>query len=311
LSALYAVELSRTAPSSVTNERLNRAGIELDQIPHDQQMLVLEYLIGRNGRSTGATTLLEGVIAMREQQAMKPSARAGAPSSGTPPQSAAGAPGPAAGISAPPSPVNPEPWAPPGDQPIPLYIGNDAHDKIARNYVTAHGGQRVLANFFPISRILRDLRGLGHSHNAGALDETELGLMPDITNLTRLHLYEIKPVAAQTLGAAKASSYVGLFSRAGVAMTLGPTGEPGTEGGIPAPDGVYMFWSPEPGVIVYQYRKGRLVPVPVLEPEPVVVRRWRFELQPMTLQQQQAVTTLTVGGALLLVAMVLLAPLGI
>jgi hypothetical protein len=169
----------------------------------------------------------------------------------------------------------------------------------------------VLANVFPISRILTDLRGLGHPTKAGALSETELGLMPDITNLTRLHLYEIKPVAAQALGAAKATACVGLFSRAGIAMTLGPTGEPGTEGGIPAPDGVFMFWSPEPDVIVYQYRKGRLVPVPVPEPEPVIVRRWRFELQPITPQQQQAVTTLTAGGALLLVAMVLLAPVGI
>lgn len=178
-------------------------------------------------------------------------------------------------------------------------------------------GDKVMSNFFPISSILRRLTGLGHAPSTEALNETELGLMPDIANLTRLHLYEIKPVAAQALGAAKATLCVGLFSRAGVAMTLGPTGEPGTAGGIPAPGGVYMFWSPEPGVIVYQYRKGRLVPVPVPdpvpvpEPDPVVVRRWRFELQPMTAQQQQAVTTLTVGGALLLVAMVLLAPVGI
>jgi hypothetical protein len=115
LSALYAVEFSRATPSSVTNERLNQAGIELDQIPHDQQMQVLEYLIGSKGLSVGGTTLLEGVIAMREQQATKPSATA-APR-GVLPQAAAGAPGPAAATAAAPSPVNPGPWAPPGDQP--------------------------------------------------------------------------------------------------------------------------------------------------------------------------------------------------
>ena len=104
--------------------------------------------------------------------------------------------------------------------------------------------------------------------------------------------------------------YLGLFTRAGVAMTLGPMGEPGTSGGIPAPGGVYMFWSPEPGIIVYQYRRGRLVPVPVAEPEPVTVRRWRFELQPLTQQQQAAVTTMTVGTAMLFV-MLLLSPAGI
>jgi hypothetical protein len=78
LSALHAVELSRANPSSVTSERLNQAGLELDQIPLDQQLQVLEYLIGRKGLSVGATTLLEGVIAMRDHQATKPSATAGA-----------------------------------------------------------------------------------------------------------------------------------------------------------------------------------------------------------------------------------------
>ena len=43
-----------------------------------------------------------------------------------------------------------------------------------------------MSNFFPISSVLRDLGKLGHPENAGALSETELGLMPDITNLTRL-----------------------------------------------------------------------------------------------------------------------------
>ena len=135
--------------------------------------------------------------------------------------------------------------------------------------------------------------------------------MPDIVNLTRLHLYEIKPLAAQPLGAAKAKLYLGLFARAGVAMALGPMSEPGTSGGVPAPGGVYLFWSPEPGVIVYQYRRARLVPVPVPEPEPVVVRRWRLELQPLTPQQRAAVTTTTLGGAMLLMMMLLLSPIGI
>ncbi|HWO19805.1 MAG TPA: hypothetical protein VNO30_13560 [Kofleriaceae bacterium] len=62
---------------------------------------------------------------------------------------------------------------------------------------------------------------------------------------------------------------------------------------------------------MYQYRRGRLVPVPVSEPEPVVVRRWQLELQPLTSQQQAVVTTTTVGGAMLLVMMLLLSPLGI
>jgi hypothetical protein len=313
-SALYAVELARTAPSSLSNERLNQAGVELDQIPQDQQMQVLEYLLHRRGAGVSVAALLEGVIAMRAGQTANASNAPGGPGGGAPDHSAAamaGA-GPVAGIGGAPPSVEPGPWAPPGDQPIPFYIGNEAHAGIARAYQLAHPGDVVRTNHFPISSILRVLQqDLGHAANTSALSETELGLKPDIVNLNRLHLYEIKPLAAQALGAAKATLSVGLFGRAGVAMQLGPIGEPGTSGGLPAPDGVFMFWSPEPGVIVYQYRKGRLVPVPVPEPEPVTVRRWRFELQPMTRQQQQAVTTFTVGGALLLIAMILLAPVGI
>jgi hypothetical protein len=55
---------------------------------------------------------------------------------------------------------------------------------------------------------------------------------------------------------------------------------------------------------------GKRVPVPVLEPEPVKERRWKFEFRPMTQQQQAAASTVTVGGMLLLIAMILLAPVG-
>ena len=320
LSALYAVELSRTASSSVTNEQLNRAGVILDQIPHDQQLQIFQYILNQRGLSVAATTLMEGVVAMREREAAAASGTGrGVPgSTGSTARGAAvvgGAPmsggAPAAPTATGPSAVEPRPWAPPGDQPIPFYIGNEAHKEIADNYEAAHRGDEVRTNIVPLRKILRILQSLGRMANPGALNDGELALMPDITNLTRLHLYEIKPLGAQPLGAAKARMYIGLFARAGLAMTLGPMGEPGTSGGVPAPGGVYMFWSPEPGVIVYQYRRGRLVPVPVPEPEPVIVRRWQFELQPLTPQQRTAVTTTTFGGAMLLVMMLLLSPVGI
>ena len=323
LSVLSAVELARAAPSSVTNDQMNRAGVILDQIPLDQQLQIFEYILNRRGLSVAATTLMEGVVAMREREVAEGTGAGGRTSGHGAPRGAAGsgpaaggapasAGGPAAGATtAGPSPVEPGPWAPPGDQPIPFYIGNEAHKAIADKYAAAHQGDQVRTNHSPLLRILRALEVLGHSINAGALGDSELGLMPDITNLSRLHLYEIKPLAAQPLGVAKANMYVGLFARAGVAMALGPMGEPGTSGGVSAPGGVYMFWSPEPGVIVYQYRRGRLVPVPVPEPQPEIVRRWQLQLQPLTRQQQQAVTTTTLGGAMLLVMMLLLAPVGI
>jgi hypothetical protein len=93
-------------------------------------------------------------------------------------------------------------------------------------------------------------------------------------------------------------------------MALGPAGEPGTSGGLPAPAGVFLFQSPEPGVITYEYCKGRLVPVPIPRLEPATERRWRWELQPLTPQQKQVIVTTTVGSAMLIMVMILLAPVG-
>jgi hypothetical protein len=312
LAAVHIIELASAPPAGASNPRLQQAGAELDMLSQTEQLQVIEYLLTRKGVTVASTTLMEGVLAMRQQQAADSSATAATGVAGPTAGPTAGAMNPsAAGPGGQPPSVEPGPWAPPGDQPIPFYIGNEAHARIAASYVAAHPGEGVLANFFPISSILERLTNLGHAGDAGALNDTELGLMPDIVNLTRLHLYEIKPFTAQGLGAAKATMCVGLFGRAGVAMQLGPMSEPGTSGGLPAPDGVYMFWSPEPGVIVYSYRKGRLVPVPVPEAEPATERRWRFELQPLTPQQRQAVTTFTIGAALLLAAMILLSPVGI
>jgi hypothetical protein len=64
MSTLYAVELARAAPSSVNHEQLNRAGVELDQIPRDQQLRLFEYILIRRGSSVSVTTLMEGVVAM-------------------------------------------------------------------------------------------------------------------------------------------------------------------------------------------------------------------------------------------------------
>jgi uncharacterized protein DUF4157 len=307
-SALYAVELVRMSPSTIATEQLKAAGLALDVLPQDEQIQLIEYVLHHRGAGVSVTEVFEGALAMRkgrhpprDEQSPDDAARSdGAATAGA--------------TGAPPEPVEPGPWAPPGKEPIELYIGTAAHTGIALNYVNAHPGERVETNASPLKSILNALTPLlaaqGQKVDANKLTDDDLGLKPDITNLTRLHLYEIKPVDAETAGAAKAARYISLFAKAGVAIALGPTTEPGVKGGIPAPDGVYMFWSPQPGVIVYQYRKGRLVPVPVGEPEPARERRWKWELRPMTPQQRAAVTTVTVGGMLLLIAMILLAPVG-
>jgi hypothetical protein len=302
LAVLHAIRLGRMPSSGVSTAQLNQVGAELDKLSLREQLAIYAHMLDTRGVSVSATMLMEGVLALREGEA----AGAGGGLGGARPQ---GAPA-TTGATAEPPPVEPGPWAPPGEQPIPLYIGNEAHAVIAGVYKAAHVGHEIEVNDTAIARLLKILGEMMHEAKPGKLTDAELGLKPDITNLTRLHLYEIKPLTAQGLGAAQAALYLGLFRKVGVAMTLGPMGEPGTSGSVPAPGGVYLFWSPEPGVIVYQYRRGRLVPVPVEAPETSSERRWKFELQPLTREQQQAIVTTTLGGAMLLILMLLLSPVG-
>jgi hypothetical protein len=130
----------------------------------------------------------------------------------------------------------------------------------------------------------------------------------DIVNLTQLHIYEIKPATTIDAGLAQAQMYLGLLEKGGVTMSLGPSTAPGTHGQLPAPDGVFIFYSPRPGVIAYQYRHGRLVPVPAPErqdspdDEPV----WQWQLEPV--RKDTATWIIAVGTAALLIVALITAP---
>ncbi len=85
-----------------------------------------------------------------------------------------------------------------------FYIGIEAHNTIALVYDQAHPGDRTFYNTIEMSTILRDAKRMGQVKTADALTEKELGLKPDITrNLTKHHLYEIKPVDQRALGRAR------------------------------------------------------------------------------------------------------------
>src|SRR6185436_642550 len=111
-------------------------------------------------------------------------------------------------------------------QPIPFYIGNEAHVGIALAYVVAHGGQRVFTNAIPFSTILSQMPGARPS----AVDAANLALKPDIANTSLRHLYEIKPVAQLAEAQSKLTLYLGIFNTAGVPMNPGSQSEPGTAG---------------------------------------------------------------------------------
>jgi hypothetical protein len=325
MAALQAVELARASPMTPYHPALHRTGAALDHVSRDHQVQILAWMLARRGVSIEATTLVEGAIAMRED---------GAPTAGENEDPAAGgAPGDqahtlgdnintavtsvhnaGAGL---PAPIEAGDWLPPGDQPRRLYVGTEVHNAIALHYEAAHPGQDVAKNTVRISSILTSFRRLaaqkGLSVNPSALGGDELEKRPDILNIDKQHLYEIKPEAAQAQGAAKARMYIAILAKAGIPVSLGPMGEPGTVGRLPAPAGVVMFESPEPGVITYRYRHARIVPVPIPARAGSRARKWRWELRPikLTREQQEALVTTTVGGAMLILLMALLAPIGI
>ena len=144
----------------------------------------------------------------------------------------------------------------PGRQFWPFYIGQDAHSAIAQAYRQEHPGEAVFTNRTPISTILRRLR----VPLSGPVNPKLLDGEPDILNASRNHLYEIKSWRQQGLGLTEVAEYLWTCQAAGLAqMQLGPASpaEAGTYGVIGGPGGMFLFWAPVPGLIIY-VRKAEL-----------------------------------------------------
>jgi Domain of unknown function (DUF4157) len=298
-AALYAVKWSGSDAGKNNSAEVQLAGQVFANLDPAEQMIVLSYLNKNHPHAAQARLMAEGQAALEEEKTgPEMTATAHIPS------------GAGMGAHAALPPIGPGPWNLPGDLPIPFYIGTEAHIAIATVYEDAHYGDQTFYNFFEMSAILRAASRMGQVKKPDALNEKEMGLKPDIANLTKHHLYEIKPVDSLALGRAEMKLYLGLFMAAGIPMTPGPITEDGTQGAFPAPAGVFFFESPEPGVIVYRYRKGSLVPELVYETaeatEPSKAR-WRYVLKP----EQKAVIagTVTVGVGLIILIIVL-APVG-
>lgn len=226
-------------------------------LPASQRLELLTQVLRSIGRADEIADLSEGLAALDESDRVRASEPEEVVEPDAPPVSASVF----AGV-----PIGP--WNP-GNQPIPFYLGNAAHVSIAAFYASSHLGDAVFSNFVPISTIRAAAVRLGLAPAATVSATAEqLDLKPDIANLTRAHLYEIKPTTLQTLGRAEARLYQAAFAAAGVLLALGPTGEPGTAGTIAAPGGWYTFSAPEPGVITYGYRQPPRRRVRVRAPSP-------------------------------------------
>lgn len=312
-AALLIRDMARVPSAAPEGAALQELALALEGLPHSERQHAFGYMMQQRGIARNVRMLIEGflatesadVAAMRQHLAQGEEAEQPGAAAGT-----AGAKGAGTGM---PAPIGPGAWEPPGRQRKNLYIGNEAHKGIGKYYEQIHRGETVFLNYRAIQSILKAMAERGHAVNPAALTATELASQPDITNISILHLFQIRPEGQEAQAAAIASMQVAAFRQGGVAMSLGPTTDPGTRGQLPAPDGVYLFWSPQPGVIVYQYRKGQLVPVPVpqREGQKKSTPEWRWELKPLTRAQEQALLTGTAGAIMLMLMLMLLAPAGV
>ncbi len=166
--------------------------------------------------------------------------------------------------------MNPPEFAP-GKQPVPFYIGNEAHKAISAYYEKAHSTDIVFTNYFPIASILAAYGKKGIIPDYSALSEKELADKPDIANIDLNHLYEIKPWNAPEQGIKEAVYYQQIFSKAKVPMQLGPMHDAAAKGVLPVPGGHVIFYSPMPGVILYKWKPKAKEKVPREVPEPHTV----------------------------------------
>ena len=192
--------------------------------------------------------------------------------------------------------MSPGPWAPPGGQPAPFYVGNDAHMGIGERYAAANPGDMVHLNSVPVKTIVTSMAPEG---DPTKLSTSNAALRPDILNATKRCVYEIKPANAAAEGAAEAAMYVAAFAQAGVVISLGAPAMPGTSGVISGPGGFFQYDSPMPGVIIYRYSKQQpqTVPVPLPVPQTSPAEVPEGELQPagsvLSWQYWEEVTGLT------------------
>ncbi len=270
-AAIYAVRFTSSHGNTDTQFGL-QAAHGLAQLPTEKQDAIIAQVLTQRSSGVTVAEIREGIEAILESESVLDAAGYEEVED----------------LSTPPTPpllagVTIGPWNP-GGMPVPFYIGNSAHVAIAAEYASLHRGDAAFYNFSPISAILDAARALGIKVNLLGLRAAQLGLKPDIANLTRRHLYEIKPANLESLGAIEARIYMAAFIAAGLPFALGPMGEPGTAGTLSAPGGWFTFTAPQPGVITYRYRQPRRRRLRLRAPErvPIIDRSFMRRMQELT-----------------------------
>ena len=151
------------------------------------------------------------------------------------------------------------------------FEGKIIHSFITFDYQIAHKGDVVYGNK-AMSTIMQKMglvdKGLG---------KTDLGVRPDIWNVSTNEMYEIKPATqGEAIAHEQLMSYITLANKYGLqGVKPGSSDAPGTSGNFLLSDaGISVsYWSPTPGVILYS--KTQL-------PKPQMNFNLDFESKPYT-----------------------------
>lgn len=155
--------------------------------------------------------------------------------------------------------VFPGAWNRPGNEPVGCYIGGEVHDRIAEYYESVHRDDFIYKNFTSVSSILKR-QGM---KDFKKIDVELLRLRPDIVNITKRHLYEIKSDRCRLQGIAQLMRDKAAFMAAEFPIESGPINELGTFGAVSAPAGIALFRAELPGLITYIITR---TPVPLFFP---------------------------------------------
>lgn len=150
------------------------------------------------------------------------------------------------------NPLSQEPWA--------FFLGNAAHRMVAFMYSVKHPGSTAYYNTEPIKTILTEA-GLG---DTSRLLPNERNLRPDITDVTALSVFEIKPwnEKGREEGLEEVRTYLAALNRA-VAPDMGFSAGTDFQGEILLrfAAGQYIWrleWkTTEPGVVQYQWTRSQ------------------------------------------------------
>ena len=129
-------------------------------------------------------------------------------------------------------------------------LGRRIHAEILNRYKLQHPNEDVVGNYKSMSSVLFLLNEIDKG-----LGKTDIGLKPDIWNVTTGDIYEIKPFAeGEDIAEGQAGLYMLLLMKYGhYNVRLGDQNDLGVKGVFSIDDKLVFYESPKNGVILYNY----------------------------------------------------------